>query len=198
MKLLAQGLFDVQTQESGLTDQIGVTPNNPNQVDLTTLPNLSWLVWGLFAVLLILTFGLLLGVIGYLLIVWYRHKDREAGSLEMVCLQVAVPRDNEVKIDAMEQIFNSIYSIKKGPKGPFGLLNWLQVQPHVSFEIVARKEDVRFYIVVPEKLRDLVEKQIHGGYPGAEIKIVDEPTIFDEAGKGEFAWLILRNASYNP
>ena len=198
MKLLAQGLFDVQTQESGLTDQIGVTPNNPNQVDLTTLPNLSWLVWGLFAVLLILTFGLLLGVIGYLLIVWYRHKDREAGSLEMVCLQVAVPRDNEVKIDAMEQIFNSIYSIKKGPKGPFGLLNWLQVQPHVSFEIVARKEDVRFYIVVPEKLRDLVEKQIHGGYPGAEIKLVDEPTIFDEAGKVEFSWLIMRNASYNP
>lgn len=135
---------------------------------------------------------------GYLLIVFYRHKDREQGSLELVCLQVAVPRDNEVKIDAMEQIINSLYSIKKGNKGPFGLLNFLQVQPHISLEIVGRKEDIRFYLVLPGKLRDLVEKQIHGGFPGAEIKIVEEPNIFSEEGSVEFSWLILRTAAFNP
>ena len=134
----------------------------------------------------------------YVWILYERHKDRERSSLQMVCLQVAVPRDNEIKIDAMEQIFSSLYSIKKGGKGPFGLLTFLQVQPHISFEIVGRKEDIRFYIVVPEKLRDLVEKQIHGGYPGAEIKVTDEPTIFDEEGQVEFSWLVLRNAEYNP
>jgi len=135
---------------------------------------------------------------GYLLIVFYRHKDREQGSLELVCLQVAVPRDNEIKIDAMEQIINSLYSIKKGNKGPFGMLNFLQVQPHISLEIVGRKEDIRFYLVLPGKLRDLVEKQIHGGFPGAEIKIVEEPNIFGEEGSVEFAWLILRTAAFNP
>ena len=116
----------------------------------------------------------------------------------MVTLQIAVPRDNEIKIDAMEQVFASLYSIKKGGLGPFGWFSFLQTQPHVSFEIVARKEDIRFYIVVPTMLRDLVEKQIHGSYSGADIQVVDEPNIFTESGKVEFTWLVSRNATYNP
>ncbi len=63
---------------------------------------------------------------------------------------------------------------------------------------MARKEDIRFYIVVPNKLRDLVEKQIHGSYPGADIRMVDEPNIFSENGYVEFAWLVSRTAVYNP
>ena len=63
---------------------------------------------------------------------------------------------------------------------------------------MACNEDIRFYIVVPQKLRDLVEKQIHGSYPGADIQVVDEPNIFTESGKVEFAWLVSRNATYNP
>ncbi len=136
--------------------------------------------------------------IGYLLVAWYRHRDREQKSLDMVCLQIAVPRDNEIKIDAMEQIYASLYSIKKGSLGPFGWFTFLQSQPHISFEIVARKEDIRFYIIVPNKLRDLVEKQIHGSYPGADIRTVDEPNIFTENGFVEFAWMVSRNAVYNP
>ncbi len=134
----------------------------------------------------------------YLWVIWYRHKDREKTSLQMVCIQIGVPRDNEIKIDAMEQIFSSLNTIKKGPKGPFGKLSFLQVQPHISFEIVGRREDIRFFIVLPEKMRDLVEKQIHGGFPGAEIKVVDEPNIFTENGRTEFSWLIMRGASHNP
>lgn len=161
--------------------------------------NMFAVLWQAVLVLVILAvFIAVLFLIGYLLIAFYKHRDREKSSLEMVCLQVAVPRDNEIKTDAMEQMFNSLYSIKKGSMGPFGWFTFLQVQPHISFEIVARKEDIRFYIVVPEKLRDLVEKQIHGGYPGAEIMIVEEPTIFTEEGRVEFAWMVMRSASYNP
>ncbi|KKU56638.1 MAG: hypothetical protein UX78_C0005G0054 [Candidatus Amesbacteria bacterium GW2011_GWA2_47_11] len=163
------------------------------EIDIVAL---LWQLAGLAIAAGILVVLLILG--GYLLIALYRHKDREEASLKMVVLQVAVPRDNEIKIDAMEQIFSSLHSIKKGKKGPFGLLTFLQVQPHISFEIVARKEDVRFYIVLPESLRDLVEKQIHGGYPGAEIMLVDEPTIFGEEGNVEYAWLVMRSAQYYP
>lgn len=156
----------------------------------------------------IVQLGIILGLLGvlifimvltgYLLIAWYKHRDREEKSLEMVCIQVTVPRDNEIKIDAMEQMINSLYSIKKGSMGPFGWFTFLQVQPHISFEIVGLKEDIRFYIVLPQKLRDLVEKQIHGGYPGAEIKLVEEPNIFTAEGKVEYSWLVLRNAPYYP
>ena len=161
--------------------------------------DLTVIAYQLVVLMLALAVLVVVGIVsGYLLILWYRHRDREGKSLQMVTLQIAVPRDNEIKIDAMEQVFASIYSIKKGGLGPFGWFSFLQTQPHVSFEIVACNEDIRFYIVVPQKLRDLVEKQIHGSYPGADIQVVDEPNIFTESGKVEFAWLVSRNATYNP
>ena len=150
------------------------------------------------AVLVLGLLGIFGATVTYAFVLWARYKDREDTSLQMVCLQVAVPRDNEIKIDAMDQIFSTLSSIKKGKKGLFGMLTFTVVQPHISFEIVARKEDVRFYIVVPIKYKDLLEKQIHGGYPGAEIREVEEPSIFTEDGKVEYSWLVLKNASYYP
>ena len=140
-----------------------------------------------------------LGMVGltgllYLLVRWWKFKDREKRSLEFVLLQVAVPRDNEVKIDAAEQMFASLFSVKKGG----GVLGFLKAQEHMSFEIVARKEDIRFYVSVPEKLRDLVEKQIHGAYPGADVQEVDEYSVFTDHGKVAFASLKLKNASFFP
>jgi hypothetical protein len=177
---------------------LGADPNVDTAAVGGALQGLGWIPVILGSILALVLFVLILVAGGYLLLVWYRHKDREEKSLGMVCLQVAVPRDNEIKIDAMEQVFSSLASIKKGGRGPFGWFSFLDVQPHISFELVARKEDIRFFIVVPDKLRDLVEKQIHGSYPGAEIKIVEEPTIFAEEGKVEFSWLALRTASFNP
>src|SRR3989304_1521248 len=103
------------------------------------MPDLFLLVYELMVVMA--AAGILFVVfftVGYLWVAWYRQRDREEKSLAMVCLQVAVPRDNEIKTDAMEQVFSSLYSIKKGSLGPFGWFTFLQGQPHVSFEIVAR------------------------------------------------------------
>ncbi|HKZ35647.1 MAG TPA: TraM recognition domain-containing protein [Patescibacteria group bacterium] len=138
----------------------------------------------------------MVGMVGivYLLAHWWKFKDREKKSLEFVVLQVAVPRDNEIKIDAAEQMFSSIFSIKKGG----GMLKSLKPQEHISFEIVGTKEDIRFYMAVPHKLRDLLEKQIHGAYPGAEITEVDEHSIFTDHGQVAFAALKLGSASYYP
>ena len=132
--------------------------------------------------------------LGYVLVHWLKFKDREKRSLEFVMLQVAVPRDNEVKIDGAEQMFASLFSVKKSG----GLLGFLKPQEHLSFEIVAKKEDIRFYVSVPEKLKDLVEKQIHGTYPGADVKEVDEYSVFSDHGKVAFAAMKLSNASFYP
>ena len=45
---------------------------------------------------------------------------------------------------------------------------------------------------------DLVEKQIHGSYPGADIKLTDEYNIFTENGKVSFTALIPKNSDYLP
>lgn len=135
------------------------------------------------------------GLIGllYLLLHWWKFRGREKRSLEYVLLQVAVPRDNEIKIDAAEQMFASLFSVKRSEWWRF-----LLPEEHLSFEIVAKKEEIRFYVSVPNRLRDLVEKQIHGAYPGAEVKEIDEYSIFTDTGKVAFATLKLTNSSFNP
>ena len=146
---------------------------------------------------IMLAIAVLIGLLGFLLIgygmfFYWRYKDREDYSLSFVLLEVAVPRENEIKIDAAEQMFASLHSVRKG-----GMFDKYK-QEHFSFEIVARKEDIRFYVSVPADLKDLVEKQIHGAYPGAQVKEVDEYNIFSEHGSVAFTSLVLKNEDYKP
>lgn len=148
----------------------------------------------LFLMLVLLgLLGALGALFGYLGFVFFRHRNREERSLDSVLLQVAVPRDNEVKIDAAEQLFASLYSIKKG-----GWKQGFDVQDTISFEIVARREEIRFYVWCPRRLQDLVEKQINGAYTDAEIIQVPEYNIFTTDAKVAYASLQLRAPSFNP
>ncbi len=132
-------------------------------------------------------------ILGYVLFLAWKYRDREKKSMEYTLMQIATPRDNETKIDAAEQMFSSLHAMHHG-----GYWSFLKPQDHLSFEIVAKREDIRFYIAAPKKFIDLVEKQIHGSYPGADIKIVDEYNIFTENGKVAFAALIPKNSDYLP
>lgn len=144
--------------------------------------------------LFILTFCLIgFFVLGYVLFLAWKYRDREKKSMEYTLMQIATPRDNETKIDAAEQMFSSLHAMYHG-----GYWSFLKPQDHLSFEIVAKREDIRFYIAAPKKFVDLVEKQIHGSYPGADIKIVDEYNIFTENGKVAFAALTPKNSDYLP
>jgi len=129
----------------------------------------------------------------YGLLLWFRNRKREEYSLSFVTLQIALPRDNEIKIDAAEQMFASLYSIKNE-----AWYSFIMPEHAISFEIVARKEDIRFYVSVPRELMELVEKQLHGAYPGAEVKEVEEPNIFTEKGKVAYASLVKKNAGFYP
>src|SRR3989344_5115734 len=124
----------------------------------------------------------------------YRYRGREERSIDSVLLQVAVPRGNEIKIDAMEQLFASLYSIKKGGWQQ----KYMSTQPAVSFEIVGRKEDIRFYVWTPKSYQDLIEKQIHGAFSDAEIIEVPEYNIFPEDGKVAYKSLQLKKENYYP
>jgi len=158
------------------------------------LEQLSTLLTNLAYALVFLSIGLTgLFALGYAMLLWIRNRNREEYSLSFVTLEVVLPRDNEIKIDAAEQLFASLYSVKNEEWYSF-----LQSEHAVSFEIVGRKEDIRFYVSVPHELMELVEKQIHGAYPGAEIKAVEEFSIFDEKGKVAFESLVKSQAGYYP
>ncbi|MCL5970180.1 MAG: type IV secretion system DNA-binding domain-containing protein [Patescibacteria group bacterium] len=178
------------------------------QLEAFTLENLISLVVSAVTIILFLGAGTIMAlVLGYIFLLWNRHKNREKVSLESVLLQVSVPRENEIKIDAAEQMFASLASIRKG-----GRLSFLKSQPSISFEIVGTPGDIRFYVHVPKSLRDLVEKQINGAYPDAEILIADEQAskqkeglligndynIFSKDGKVAFASFRLKTYDYLP
>src|SRR3989337_4111016 len=122
-----------------------------------------------------------------------KGRGREERSIDSVLLQVAVPKGNEVKIDAIEQMFASLYSVKKG-----GWKQKYSIQPAISFEVVARLEDIRFYVWTPKSFQDLIEKQIHGAYPDAEITEVDEYNIFPENAKVAYKSVQLKRDNFYP
>ncbi len=125
---------------------------------------------------------------------WIKYKDREKNSLQFVLLQIKVPRGNEVKIDVAEQLFATLASLRKSG----GLFSMFTPQPHLSFEIVALHESIRFFVSCHRSHQDLIEKQIHGAYPDAEIKQVPEYNIFSETGETAYAQLKLKNADHFP
>ncbi len=162
------------------------------EIDLFSGVQLFLTSLGFLALALVVLVGLA-AVVFWVWLIWVRNKDREERSLDFVLLQAAVPRDNEIKIDAAEQMFASLYSIYKG-----GTFSYLKPQDHFSFEIVALPEEIKFYVSCPRSLQDLVEKQLHGAYPGADVREVEEYNIFSEEGKLAFAELRQKNASYYP
>lgn len=157
--------------------------------DLMIAQLVSWIVT-LGAFVLIVAVAL---VFAYMLFQWFKHRNREQYALEFVTLMVRLPKDNEIKIDAAEQMFAGLYSLKRD-----GWFSWLSSEDILSFEIVALKESIIFYVSCPKKIRDLVEKQIHGAYPVADIKETDEVNIFSEKGKVAFTSLKLEKATYFP
>jgi len=158
---------------------------------LVGLGVLAVLLWGLF----------------YVFVLWLRYRNRESISLNSVLLQVTVPRENETKIDAAEQLFASLAALYGTTK-----FEYFKPQPHVSFEIVGLPGDIRFYVNVPAKYRDFVEKEINGAYPEADIVPVNDPAakqrngavigteynIFSDNGKVAFMWMNLKGADYLP
>src|SRR3989344_8295493 len=129
------------------------------------------------AALILLSIGLILFFRKFL-IGFFKYRQREKSSLQFVLLQIKVPRGNEIKIDAQEQLFATLASLRKSG----GFLSGFNLQPHLSFEIVASHESIRFFVSCHKDHQDLVEKQIHGAYPDAEIKEIPEYNIFSENG----------------
>src|SRR6185369_6909602 len=120
------------------------------QFDFILSQALSFLIGLGLAVICLMFVGLFL----YMLFQWFRYRKREVYALDFVTLQVKLPKENEIKIDAAEQMFASLYSLKKT-----GFLSFLDTEDIFSFEMVAMKEDIAFHVNCPRKIRDLVEKQ---------------------------------------
>lgn len=152
-----------------------------------------------------------ISIVGFFLV---RKTLREAKNyergLKMVPMLIQLPpssEDTEVggrdEREVSEQVISeaqTLYNIiastaKKGFKTKF------YGQRHISFEIVAHRGLVNYYVAAPIVLQDVVRQAVLSAYPSAHTEEVEEHNIFSEVGKiggtigGEFE---LREDYANP
>ena len=99
-------------------------------------------------------------------------------NVDSVLLMLEIPRTNDKKELAAEQLFASLHGIlrdKAELKGSGG------VQEHLSFEIVSTGGQIRFYVWVPKILQSFVEGQIYAQYPTVQIHTMTEDYSDDRA-----------------
>ena len=121
----------------------------------------------------IIDFFVLAGASIFALLFVYRQREKKLRmeweeTRKFSILRILVPRENEKKPTAAEQMFASLHGIfREGSR----------FQDEISFEIVAKEKLIQFYVHVPEHLKDFVEGQIYAQYPEVEISEVQDYTM---------------------
>jgi hypothetical protein len=145
-----------------------------------------------------ITLAGLLFLLFQLAIILNKMGKREERALDMVVLKVRLPKDNEIKIDAAEQLFTSLYSLKNSYDYFSKLMHKINLEETLAFEVVSSYGKIDFYLHIPTRLKDLVEKQIYANYTSADIAICEEPTVFTKNGKVVYGALRQKEAAYYP
>lgn len=109
-------------------------------------------------------------VLGYFA---YRNNRRAQTLLEMehTLLVLEIPRTNEKKELAAEQMFASLHGILRSKRE---LAAQGGLQEHISFEFASIGKQIRFYVWVPKYLQNFVEGQIYAQYPQVQIHEAEE------------------------
>lgn len=101
------------------------------------------------------------------------------------------------EIVAMEQLLSSIATLK------WKMSSWKHFfyqAPNIVFEIAnpSNSEEIFFYISVPKRFRESIEKQIHSFFPNAVIEKVADYTVFSPEGSTAVATLGLTKSYVLP
>ena len=127
---------------------------------------LQWYVW--VPAVLLLAF-----------LTWRNYRRAEVVSNhEAVLLILEIPKTNDKKELAAEQMFASLHGILRDREE-------LKIsgggQEHLSFEIASVNGQIRFYAWVPKNVRSFVESQIYSQYPTVQIREAEEDYVNHEA-----------------
>ncbi len=119
-------------------------------------------------------------VVGILAFLTYRNYKKlnklKVLNVDSVLLMLEIPRTNDKKELAAEQLFASLHGILRDKQE---LRNSGGVQEHLSFEIVSTAGQIRFYVWAPKVLQSFVEGQIYSQYPTVQIYKMNEDYVDD-------------------
>lgn len=133
---------------------------------------------------------------GYIILSQYRKTLREAKNyergLKMIPLMIHLPpasddvdKGGRDERDLTEEVLSQaqvMYNIIASTSTK-GFMSRVYGQRHMSFEIVATGGLVRYYVVVPYVLVDVVRQAVAASYPTARLEEVAEHTLFSEVGR---------------
>lgn len=122
-----------------------------------------------------------------------RGKNIKSHQYNLTFLHIKLPAENEIEIAAAEQMFSGFAGIRKSFWSAL-----LTGQYRISFEIISKEEGISFYVVTPDEIAGIVEKQINGAYPEAEIDIVDPEEVWDRGAYTAIMELKLAGSPYYP
>lgn len=127
---------------------------------------LQWYVW--LPIVLVLVF-----------MTWrnYQKLDSIQQTVDSTLLILEIPKANDKKELAAEQLFASLHGILRDASE---LKLNKGVQEHLSFEIASVNGQIRFYTWVPKSLQSFVEGQIYSQYPTVQIHAAEEDYVAHE------------------
>ncbi|MBR2725684.1 type IV secretion system DNA-binding domain-containing protein [Candidatus Saccharibacteria bacterium] len=128
-------------------------------------------------------------VVGLLAFLIYRNYKKinkiKVLNVDSVLLMLEIPRENDKKELAAEQMFAALHGILRDKRE---LKNSGGVQEHLSFEIVSTAGQIRFYVWTPKILQSFVEGQIYSQYPTVQIYKMNEDYV-DERNKYPISYM---------
>lgn len=127
---------------------------------------------------------------------WFRRtrywKKQMERSLKMVPLLITIPRDagakdyqaqNRDNRDMMREtlaVAEAFYSNLSSLYNKYKIFkNFFVGPPHVAAEIVAKENEIFFYIAAPFAFLEVIEKSISSQYPDSNIERAEEHNIFN-------------------
>lgn len=101
----------------------------------------------------------------------HKNKQHDTYDRESVVLLLQVPRTNDKKELAAEQMFAALHGLLLSPTTKL-----FRAARHesVSFEIAVINRRIGFYVCVPRYLKDFVEEQVYAQYPSVQISEVTD------------------------
>jgi hypothetical protein len=99
------------------------------------------------------------------------HPAAEGSGSDNVILLLQVPRTNDKKELAAEQMFASLHGLLMFPSEK---MFRAPQRVRISFEIAVLERRIGFYVCVPRYLKDFVEEQIYAQYPMVQISEVED------------------------
>ena len=159
-------------------------------------------------VITLLGVGALVAIVLFIVRTAYNRSGRASRAFNMAIINVKVPKITkkedegeksqqqiQEKIAVMETVFGTLGALKSEK----GVMSWLfGTENHFTFEIVAHKDKISFYIAMPADYRNFFEEQIHAQFPDAQIEDVPDYNIFTPNGVVMGSYFKLRRESAFP